>query len=72
LRQCFRCGVEITACMGCVLARDLEAFYEGKNPLKIFREHCGRCSLWIELHPEYLYLITGQPWDNTYKKKGKT
>jgi hypothetical protein len=43
-RTCFRCGREITACMGFGLARD---WLSGRRPI---REHCGWCVEWLEAH----------------------
>ena len=57
MRACIRCGVEITACMGFSLARDMVAFWDGRNPNRIFREHCGKCVEIIDQMPnkrEYL------------------
>jgi hypothetical protein len=49
IRNCILCGSEIRECMGFVLARDIEAYYEGRNPNKIIREHCGYCAEWLSL-----------------------
>jgi len=44
ISKCLRCGGEITACMGSVLARDSNLASEGKIPWTMVREHCGRCT----------------------------
>ena len=53
-RQCVRCGAEITACMGFVLARDVVD--ERRQP----RELCGRCGLLLAVKGWYETII--DPW----------
>lgn len=49
VRYCCECGRRIHLCMGCVLARDLLDFQDGKR-LNV-REHCGRCVIrWLLNH----------------------
>ena len=43
-RECIRCAEEITACMGCVLARDLVDAFEGKISPSSIRELCAKCA----------------------------
>jgi hypothetical protein len=51
MRHCIRCGAEITAYMGAVLARDCVAAWDGKIPWTSVREHCGKCAEWINFLP---------------------
>ena len=46
IRHCLRCGAEITACMGCVVGRDLVKLFAGEKIIP--RELCGICCLKYE------------------------
>lgn len=43
MRACIKCGAELVACFGSVLARDMIAYLDGKIPATSIREHCGKC-----------------------------
>lgn len=51
-RSCLRCGAEITACMGFVLARDIVSAMDKVISWRSVREHCGRCAMWISFQPD--------------------
>ncbi len=46
-RNCLRCGSEITACNGFVLARDMLLAMDGRIQWRQVREHCGMCREWL-------------------------
>lgn len=46
-RHCLRCGGDITACMGFVLARDMLLAMDGLITWRQVREHCGVCREWL-------------------------
>lgn len=52
VRNCLRCGREITACFGGVLVRDQLAAEDGKIAYSQVREHCGHCVLELDLKGE--------------------
>jgi len=63
-----KCGVEITACNGFVLARDWLSAMDGLIPWTSVREHCGKCVTELSLLPDegQAYLIGIQAPDKEF------